>query len=506
MLTSAFPAFVLTLAAQLPSASSTYPTPSPDCAESSADEGALGPIAELVVPELVALAEWCEGEKLLASRLAAYEAVLVWRPDHADARRILGFRKGKGGAWERSRPEAARRDRTGLEAELAARRGAIVDRALALCERSAEALGPAGLRLAHERLVTVAPDHEALRAALGQARLEDGRWVRAETAAAQWRDAERKALVAEWKALVEVERVEVTALEEGARRASVKWAGVARTSESLVASAVSYAEAEAIAVATTVAPDVARAALPPPSSPLADAEGRRPLGDAGHARAPRYYVVQSNADRDALLGSLGAELEPRKAALLRRVATGFLDAHLSIGVWTASPSDRLEAAVRQRVGLYLQRTFGVSSDDGWVWEGVGLLLSGAVTGTKNLVYVQLTPSGQTAAASGRTPRDWQLFGPGADWLAMARDLLRQGPGFNLARLLAKDVNTMDKEDLLVAHALGTWLIDGKPERAQQILARIGAGQPPVEVFEQELGMRLPAILDELRGWLGEMRP
>lgn len=85
-------------------------------------DGALERITGVVVQELSQLAEWCEAQRLNASRLAAYEAVLEWSPDDSDARRILGWKRDKSGAWVRSRPAATVRDRGGLEAELAARR------------------------------------------------------------------------------------------------------------------------------------------------------------------------------------------------------------------------------------------------------------------------------------------------------------------------------------------------------------------------------------------------
>jgi hypothetical protein len=65
---------------------------------------------------------------------------------------------------------------------------------------------------------------------------------------------------------------------------------------------------------------------------------------------------------------------------------------------------------------------------------------------------------------------------------------------------------MDKEDLLVAHALGTWLIDGHVDLAPRVLARIGAGQTSLAVLEEELGLPLPELVDELTAWLGDMRP
>jgi hypothetical protein len=475
-----------------------------------ARETALAEVGAEVVPELLALAEWCESQKLLASRLAAYEAVLVWQPDHADARRILGWRRAGGGSWERSRPEQARKDKVGLEAALAERHAALVQSVLAASEQRADALGRVGLAAARRRLLTLVPDDEALRAALDEVRLPSGAWGRADAARALARAETRKAEVASAKAAVAApERLDATAL--GPLQSKVKWLSVARSPRAFVAGTIGFAESAAIAVAVDVTPGITAAALPGVSLAGLFAEGSEPPGENAADKPewwhqPRFYVLQTSLEREALLGAFAAGLDQRMQDHLRRVATGFLDLECSIGIWSTRPVDRIEAAVRQRVGLYLQRTFGISSDKGWVWEGIGLLLSGSVTGTKNLVYIQLnTPTG-TVAADGRKPRHWELFGVGADWLVMARDLLSSTPRPNLAPLLGKNVNAMDKEDLLLAHALGTWLVDGHPDKASRVLARIGANQPSVVVLEEELGLPLPELVDQLAAWLGDMRP
>jgi len=473
-------------------------------------ERALAEVGVTLVPALVELAEWCSAQRLLAARLAAYEAVLEWQPDHADARRILGWRRVASGEWERARPEQARKDRTGLEAELAARHADLVRLTLDASEQRAEALGRVGLETARRRLLKLVPDDEALRAALDETRLPSGAWARADAVRALERAAARKAEVARAKAaLVAPVRLDASAL--GPLQGTLKWISVARTPRAFVAGTIGFAESAAIAVAVDITPDIVSAAVPGAALPGLFAEGNEPPGDNASGRPewwsqPRFYVLQTTLDRDALLAAFAGGLDTKMVEHLRRVTTGFLDAECSIGVWTARPVDRMEAAVRQRVGIYLQRTFGITAEKGWIWEGIGLLLSSSVTGTKNLVYVKLNTGAGTVASDGHKPRQWELFGAGADWLAMARDLLRATPPPNLAPLLGKSVNTMDKEDLLLAHALGTWLVDGHPERASQVLARIGAGQPSVTVLEDEFALPLPEIVAQLAAWLEAVRP
>jgi len=479
-------------------------------AQEDVRERALAEVGAALVPELVALAEWCSSEKLLASRLAAYEAILVWQPDHADARRILGWRRAGADDWERSRPEQARKDRTGREAQLAERHAALVRRTIEASEQQVEALGRAGLEAARRRMLALVPDDASLRASLDEVRLASGEWGRADAARALERAAARKAEVARAKAAVgAAERLDATAL--GPLQGKLKWLSVARTPRAFVATTVGFAETAAIAVSVDIAPGIAAAALPGVPLVGLHPEGTEPRGEDPPDKPqwwsqPRLYVVQTSMERDALLGAFAAGLEAKRLEHLRGVNTGFLDAESSIGVWVERPNDRLEASVRQRVGLYLQRTFGISADKGWIWEGIGLLLSSSITGTKNLIYIQLVTTSGSVAADGTKPKQLDLFATGADWIVMARDLLLTTPRPNLGPLLGKTVNTMDKKDLLIAHALGTWLIDGHPDKASQVIARIGAGQPSVAVLEDEFGMTLPELVEHLAAWIEDMRP
>lgn len=473
----------------------------------SDDPAALARVATNVVPALFELAEWCNEQKLLASRLLCYEAVLTLDPDHADARRILGWSRDKNGAWKRSRPESQKRDRGGMATELAARAESVVQRVRAACSAEGEAFERVHGRAVRLALVPLVPDHADLRADLGQAESAPGVWLRADVVRAVAREAERlEAVRLAKEAHIGPETVAASSLPEGALTAGLKWTGVLRVQNAIVTGTVSAAELRNVAIALDLAPWVAEIALPPPAEAVLDDEGEPPLGDTRDDmpewyRVPRFFVLGAAGDRENLVRTLSKDLSPATIAILRRSACGFFDEENSIGAWNATPADRLEASVRQRVGLYLQRTFDIGPDRGWIWEGIGLLLSSSVTGTRNIVYVQLT-EGTVAGGKAGKP---QLLGPKADWLKMARDLLRATPRVNLVPLLGKNVNAMTKDDLLVAYALGSWIVDGHPEVAPRILARIGAGHAQATVLAEELGIELPEVVAELAAWLEEMR-
>jgi hypothetical protein len=80
-----------------------------------------------MVPRLETLVDWCNGHRLYRERAEIQEAILAFDPDPARARKGLGYRRGRDGAWERR--ESWRRPRTTREehhAEFRERRSAIL--------------------------------------------------------------------------------------------------------------------------------------------------------------------------------------------------------------------------------------------------------------------------------------------------------------------------------------------------------------------------------------------
>ena len=104
------------------------------------------------------------------------------------------------------------------------------------------------------------------------------------------------------------------------------------------------------------------------------------------------------------------------------------------------------------------------------------------------------------------PPPWQqLQLADVNWLEEGRRLLSGPNAPHLEFLLGKSVNNMRDEDLLFSYVLAAYLLEGRPKETPTILRRIGAGNHPVKVLEEELGRPLREIEARLLRWLEETR-
>jgi hypothetical protein len=92
----------------------------------------------------------------------------------------------------------------------------------------------------------------------------------------------------------------------------------------------------------------------------------------------------------------------------------------------------------------------------------------------------------------------------ANWLREAYQLMkeRQAPG--LAEVLARPLNELGAEDMLVAHALAAYLIEGQSERVKPLLLELTAKGPAAAAFEKVLGWPLADLQARLERWVGEL--
>jgi hypothetical protein len=70
--------------------------------------------------------------------------------------------------------------------------------------------------------------------------------------------------------------------------------------------------------------------------------------------------------------------------------------------------------------------------------------------------------------------------------------------------MSKDVNTMDAEDVVLAYALGAWLLEAQAERAAPLLRAVGAEKVAYhDAIPKVLGMDLGTLEERVLAWLGE---
>ena len=144
--------------------------------------------------------------------------------------------------------------------------------------------------------------------------------------------------------------------------------------------------------------------------------------------------------------------------------------------------------------------YGVSGQNGWAWEGMGLYLVYQLTGTRKTYFIDR----QAYARTSQTTLWPKLQDPQTDWLVEGRALLAGAAAPGLEFLLGRSVDTMRDEDLLVAYVLSAYLLEGRPDDVPRILRRIGAGEHPVRVFEDVMGFSVPVLEGRLRRWLDEV--
>jgi len=440
-----------------------------------------------VTADLVKLAEWCKGRKLYRSRL--YYLILEFDNDHALARRKLRFVKGKGGKWVRLRPMPETRDRKPEhQEELAAKRREIAAMyaasLLPLIEKSgATTPGATRERVFHE-LFLLNPEHARGRAANGET--SDGsRWVLKETRTAAARRlvlrTKIRKLLGELPAGKEIEPTK----EEKAY--GVDWkAALQGTSWRLLFAAEAHEASGCLRIADATE-GVFEAVFGMGGVYFS---GRRILMTDDDAKYRKILAAAPHMTKKEFERSKGLSSTwlPRSRTCL--CSKPYAD-------W------RVEICARQPFGLLLDEYFEVSGRHGWVWEGVGLYLTHALTGYRRSTFVRVT----RYAEEDRNKREERLWGEllakTADWFAIATARIERGetPDWNL--MLAKDVNQMEVNDLLFSFLLGAYLVEAHADKLPGILKEIGENKASAGVLQAALGMPLSRIEQRIYRWIRE---
>jgi len=456
--------------------------------------------------ELVAafeeLAGFCQREKLFLQRDRLFESILVIDEDHAEARKTLGYRRSDG-AWTRGdyhRPK----DRGGDEAlaELARKRK---EHASAFAERLAPLLAGRGLeeREREVRFYFLLDREDAgLNGLTGRVRDAAGNWRDERELAAEERRAVLRAAAAD--ALAKTPELEPWTVEPPVDGLGLAWAAGFRTERVRVAGTGSPSEVRRATEVAHAIDDFLPVLLPPgPAETFGRGAILRERRTNPHPMYRRFvvYLLAECGDVPALLAGW-PELSTQARELYPSLSTAFLDENNSFGVWVEDEAERLDALTRQLVGAYLRDRFGLSTQQGWVWEGFGIYLTHLLIGTRRTFFVR--PSEYVAGAD--VSLEERLLRPDADWIGELLAVAADGRRPRLSYLLGKDVNSMDVRDLLLAHALAAYLLEERHERIPRVLGRLGEGRGSKVVLEEELGKALPALEEELYAWAARRRP
>jgi len=434
------------------------------------------------ISDLASLARYCERKHWYLERDRLLALVLELDPDHAATRKGLGYKRS-GGAWVReTAPQSfneAYVDQEDLEErETKAREDDLRRRLEALDEFAAE-LAAAEVEGELRALLALHPQAPEVRKRLGYVPGWEGHpWVTSEAKASMDRRLSWQAKARELRERAPAAKaVGITPAEQ---KLGVPWTAALRNP---IARAVTSFDAEE----ATNALQVAWAA-----GELVKAE----LGvEPNWPERLAIHILAPGAQVEALARSWPETTEDR--ALLVRVNSSWLDWE-NLGVWNPSAPARLDSVTRQLVGRLLRR-FGVTPDQGWIWEGFGVYLSHSLIGTRLVFFTQ--PS--EYVERGQTLRQL-LEQKDADWYGLARRVLSSPKPPGLVFLLGKDVNRLTDEDLLVAHALAAYVLEAHAEKAAELLRRIGAQEPPAKVLEEVLGIPIAELAPRLSSWLAEI--
>jgi hypothetical protein len=448
---------------------------------------ARGELDAQLVPVLAGLARECRDVRLYGDGDRLHAQILVLDPEHAEARRALRYHRVGGGRWVQSRGWKPRRNHARRELEPVRQRVAeelegYRNALFMLIDLHRPELGLAGVELELQRLLALLPEDESVRGAVGEVRVE-GEWILVESWTAR---KHRAALPPLAKAcLAQAPAPEDAAVRPEERQLGIPWNAARRTRAVRVLGTTGVGEAGNTARVTHAVGDFFRNVF---------AVERRHRDDL------TIYLLDHGHGL-ALLQRWPRLSEETRRGLAAAVG-GWLDSPNRLAEWSPNPDRRLDGAARQTLGTLLMDAFGIDGRCGWAWEGVGLYLIHDLVGTR-LTWFFDTSGYRPQTATGLWTR---LQDPTVDWFAEARSLLEGENPPRLTYLLGRDINAMREEDVLFAYVLAAYLLEGHPRRTPEILRRIGAGEHPVAVFEEELGHSLPVVEERLRRWLAESRP
>jgi hypothetical protein len=436
---------------------------------------------QALVVGLEQYAGWCQEERLFVERNRAYSLILEFEPDHSSARKALGFKK-KGGVWSPPKRQKAAKN---LDAEaLKEAPERFSEAVLPFTEVMLELLeeeGLAAVELAgiEREILRVDPDNEPVRARRREVE-QHGEWVLEETATARRRRVELKAII--HAAVRGAPHPTNDSLNERERDFGLNFQ-VASTRELRVLSTADTEETLDLARDIQAARDA--------FDKIMDLESLLPRGCT-------VFVMANDGEGAAFLDR-HPEIDARKRSSLAKLEGTGIDGTSDWAFWTGARDKRTDGVLRIAIGYLLFRSFSITVEQGWAYEGFGLYMTRALVGTR-LTWMLHTGNGiASRRALGIRNR---LLDPTTNWIREAHGILGESPP-DFEALFQKNASSLTAEDLLASYALAAYLIEGYPEETPKLLGRIGNGLPPRKAFDVTLGTDLSQLAARLERWIAE---
>ncbi len=437
-----------------------------------------------LIEELVQHAAWCGEQGLALERALVMERVIRLDPEHAVARRALGFTHARDGGWvaptsahrpkDRGKPEAV--------AEASRRLAAITAHYLdgltsVLFDEQAS---PASVQAAEEEILRVDPDHVLVHVRRGEL-LFDRRWVLRESAEAHYVHRHIARQVSE--AFEAAPQPEMVVVEANANPFGLLL-HEAKNDELSVFASSGAAEAERVFRALCAARLLFQELFGRPVT-------FPPVGNV--------YALDGEAARDAFLERHPKIEAGQRASLARLDGTGIPYTY-DWAWWTGDERARTDGLVRIALSAFLRESFNLGLEHAWLSEGLCLYLTGVLLGTRLTFFVQ--PESDVDPREAYAHRE-RLLEPGVDWLDEARIALEKRGGPALAALFQKQASDLTVDDLVYSQAVLTYLIEARGAESPLLLAALQEGRKVDLAWEQALGTPLAEVTARLPRWLTE---
>lgn len=446
----------------------------------SAHKAAVG----VLVKSLESLADWCNSKDLFAERDRVWRAIIDLDTNNAAARKGLRYGRNTDGTWLDPAPrESKNRNAQALE-ELPARRKAALDpfRTALFALIDKEDADSPRRRAVYNEIIAVDPDDEVVHALRGEKRLDDDKWALEETWQGKARRAQIKELAATaLKSVPAAHKLEPTTEELAL---GVRWKTLLATDTVRVLSTGDEEEAARVLQLTAAAGSFFRGVLDCPT---------------GHRPGWTTYLLVNEGEQSPFLANL-AGLTPSFREFLGRVVGVTIPNRPEVVYWDHDMNHRIDGASRQTIQDFLNRTFGITMDQGWAWEGFGLYLNRELSGLRLTWFIQLN------GADRINPLKARLMVPDANWMNEALTLLGSNDHPKFAALLENDVNTMGIADMLYAYAFAAYMLEGRPKDTPEILRRIGLKkEKTANAMQAVLHLSLTQIEERVYRWLSERK-
>jgi hypothetical protein len=443
---------------------------------------------ERLVVRLTDLADWCTKKKLYASRVGVYDSLLHFDPDHTEARRGLGYKRGRDGEWLPPKKAKSPRDWDKSAArEFPERRTALVveyrEEMLQLLERFAENLTEAERDAIFADILFADPDDPRVRELRGEVKVGDA-WVLVQTSRAATRRAQLKERVVQ--AFSSAPKPQRTEPNERELALGIEWTAVFATPE--VRSLGTGEESEIERMVT---------AMHATRSYFNGAFGC----EASYPDPLTVFTLPRASDKLAfLMGHPSIEPEYRK--FLMDLDGSGIQGSGDLAHWAPDERRRMDGMVRQAIGWLLAGEYGIGTQQGWIFEGFGLYMTRELVGTRLTWFVReskyLTPEEDQALKA-------RLMDSKANWMNEAYKLFTAEKPTKLQFMLGKTVNQLTTEDMLYAYVLAAFLLEAESEKLPGLIRKIGAGSTSQEAFQLVFGLDVRQLDERVKRWLSERR-